>query len=538
LSKKTIATLTVLAVIVGSLSAAVYIKNNSNMDMSNMNMNNMPNNNSMQQNTDKGVIPLSTHSYAENIVSSKPGQPVKKFNLLSIENTSEIKKGVFRKVWTYNGTVPGQEMRVTQGDFVEVTLKNILPDPVTIHWHGYPLNSAMDGVPGINQDAIRQGESFTYKFSADVPGTYWYHTHQRGSSQVDKGLYGALIVEPKDKAKPNKDFTLMLDEWTEDANGMESMEGMDGMSQDSKQNFKTAEEASLAEEESMKDMYNIYTVNGKSGSLIEPLKVSKGDVVRLRFINAGYRSHAVHIPGTNIKVVSTDGQDINGAQVIKDKLINISPGERYDIEFTVENTESFYIDFHDGNKYNDQLKIPVYVGDSTQKIAEEKAVELQQLDFTNYGTPSTGSFTLKQKYNQEFNIDLGIKLNDGSLKYTINGETFDELPSLKINKDELVKITYTNKSNVDHPMHLHGHFFQVIAKNGKPVTGAALSKDTLLIKPNESYIIAFKADNPGSWVQHCHELHHAAAGMMQKIEYFGFKSNYTPDPNNKFNNPE
>jgi len=87
-------------------------------------------------------------------------------------------------------------------------------------------------------------------------------------------------------------------------------------------------------------------------------------------------------------------------------------------------------------------------------------------------------------------------------------------------------------------MHLHGHFFQVIAKNGKPVTGATLSKDTLLIKPNESYTIAFKANNPGNWVQHCHELHHAAGGMMQKIEYVDFKSNYIPDPNSKYNNPE
>lgn len=537
MGKKTIASLAAVAVIVTSLSAVVYIKNNSNMIK--ITMKNESNNDTMMQNTDKSVVALSTHSYAENIVSPKPGQPIKKFSLLSIESNSEIKKGVFRKVWTYNGKVPGEEIRVSQGDFVEVTLKNILPDPVTIHWHGYPLKSAMDGVPGINQDAIRQGESFTYRFSADIPGTYWYHTHQQGSNQVDKGLYGALIVESKNEKHIDKDFTLMLDEWTEDETGMESMEGMEGTKDSSKESFKTAEEASIAEEESMKDMYNIYTVNGKSGSLIEPLRVNTGDIVRLRFVNAGYRSHAVHIPNTNIKVVSTDGQDINGAQVIKDELINIAPGERYDIEFTVDSTESFYIDFHDENQYNDQIKIPVYINNNTKNFAKEKSSELKSLDFSNYGSPSKeNNFTLDKKYTQEFNIDLGIKLNSGALKYTINGEIFDELPSLKLNENDLVKITYTNKSNVDHPMHLHGHFFQVIAKNGKPVIGATLSKDTLLIKPNESYTIAFKADNPGNWVQHCHELHHAAGGMMQKVEYLDFKSNYVPDPNNKFNNPE
>ncbi len=536
---KKIIVLIVLSLVVISLSAIVYINNNYINNMSSMNTNNISKNGYEDSNKDKNVMTLSTHKYAENIVNPKPGQPIKKFELLSIENTIEIKNGVYRKVWAYNGTVPGKEIRVNQGDFVEVTLKNILPDPVTIHWHGYPLNSAMDGVPGVNQDAIKQGESFTYKFSADVAGTYWYHTHQQGSSQVDKGLYGALIVEQKDVDKPDKDFTLMIDEWTEKEDGMESMDSMDSMGDsNSAEKFKTAEEASLEEEESMKEMYNIYTVNGKSGSLIEPLSVAVGDVVKLRFINVGYRSHTVHIPDTNIKVVSSDGQEINGAQVIKDKLINISPGERYDIEFSVENNKGFYIDFHDGNLYNDQIKIPVYVDGKTENVAVEKPVELQQIDFTNYGIPSEDSFTLDQKYNQEFNIDLGIKLNDGSLRYTLNGQTFDKLPSLKLNEDDLIKLTYINNSNVDHPMHLHGHFFQIIAKNGKPVTGATLSKDTLLIKPNESYTIAFKADNPGSWVQHCHELHHAAGGMMQKVEYLGFKSKYVADPNNTFNNPE
>lgn len=509
--------------IITGLSFALYARNDSKM---NMEMTSTDSSNPVTQ--------LSSHSYANNIVSPKPGQPIKKFRLFALEGMNEIMKGEYKPIWGYNGKVPGEEIRVTQGDFVEVTLTNILTDPVTIHWHGYPLNSAMDGVPGINQDAIRQGESFTYTFSADIPGTYWYHSHQEGSTQVDKGLYGALIVEPKVWDKPDKDFTLILDEWTESNDGMESMDGMGEMTE----TFNSAEEASLAEEEGMRDMYNIYTVNGKSGELITPLNVSLGDRVRLRFINAGYRSHTVHIPGTNIKVVSTDGQDINEAQIIIDKLVTISPGERYDIEFTVENPNSFYIDFHDNNKFNDQIKIPVYVNDNRQEFIAEELKEFELLDFTNYGTLADGSYTLEQAYDDVFEIDLGIKLNDGSLRYTLNGETFSELPSLKLTKGNLVKVTYTNKSNVDHPMHLHGHFFQVIAKNGKAVSGATLSKDTLLIKPDESYTIVFRADNPGEWVQHCHELHHAAGGMMQKVEYIDFESNYTQDPNNTFNNPE
>jgi len=143
----------------------------------------------------------------------KPGQPVKGFNLTAMESNLQITEGVTLPVWTYNGAVPGQEIRVTQGDFVKVTLKNDLKVPVTIHWHGYPVSSETDGVPGVSQDAVLPGETFTYSFSADVAGTYWYHSHQESSEQVDKGLYGALIVEPKDAVRPDKDYTLLLDEW-------------------------------------------------------------------------------------------------------------------------------------------------------------------------------------------------------------------------------------------------------------------------------------------------------------------------------------
>lgn len=520
MSKKNNAILSIIALIVVGMSITVYLGQYSSMKKTHSTE-------SKQQNQNLSV---NKHEYANNIVKPAPGQPIRKFDLVAIENNLQIKEGVNIPVWTYNGSVPGTEIRVTQGDFVQVKVKNLLSNPVTIHWHGYPLNSAMDGVPGLNQDAIKPGESFTYEFSADVPGTYWYHSHQEGAEQVDKGLYGALIVEPKDKAKPDKDFTLMLDEWTGNSSGM------DMNSSNSK--AKTAEEASAKEEEDMSTMYNIYTVNGKSGKLIEPLNVNKGDTVRLRFINSGYRSHGIHIPGTDIKVVSTDGQDINGAQVIKDNIVNISPGERYDVEFKVNGSDNFYIDFHDNNKFNDQIKIPVNVIGGSGKYIDEKNLSLQQFDLANYGIPLTNAYTLNQKYDKEYNIDLGVSLKSGNLQYTINGETFSELPPLKLKKDDIVKVTYTNKSNVDHPMHLHGHFFQVIAKNGESVKGAQMMKDTLMIKPNESYTIAFKADNPGNWVQHCHELHHAAAGMMQKIEYEGFKSNYTPNPKDTFNKPE
>lgn len=479
---------------------------------------------------------LNQHNYAKDIIKPKQGQPIKKFYLTAQESKLEIKKGVTIPVWTYNGSVPGKEIRVTQGDFVQVELKNTLKEPVTIHWHGYPVVSGMDGVPGLNQEAVKPGETFIYQFSADVAGTYWYHSHQESSKQVDKGLYGALIVEPKEYKKPDKEFVLVLDEWMEQTQQMESMTGMKGHSEGNQGQTSPDE---MREEEEMAVMYNVYTVNGKSGELITPMELKKGENVRIRLINAGYRSHGIHIPAQKIKVVSTDGQNIENPQEFSDQIIMIAPGERYDIEFSVNSDNNFYIDFHDQNRYNSQIRIPVKVLEGNSEWFEEKENEkIPFFDFNNYGEKQQEKFTLDEKYDVEDTLELGTKQVHNTLQYTINEKTYEEALPLMLKTGQRVKLTYINNSKVDHPMHLHGHFFQVLAKNNKPVTGAVIMKDTLLIKPGEKYTIAFEANNTGYWVQHCHELHHASAGMMQKIEYIDFKSEYKPNSNSDINKPE
>lgn len=485
---------------------------------------------------------LNTHDYAKGLVKPKEGQIVKKFSLAAREGSLLLKEGLILPVWTFNGTVPGTEIRVTQGDFVQVELKNELKEPVTIHWHGYPVLSAMDGVPGLSQDSVKPGETFTYEFSADVLGTYWYHSHQESAKQVDKGLYGAFIVEPKKKEKIDKDFTLILDEWEENpVDGIGSLSGKKGSgnAHTSGMPGHGGTGPMTSEDEMMSTMYNIYTVNGKSDGLIAPLEVQKGDLVRLRFINAGYRSHGIHVPGQEFKVVSTDGQDIAGAGLLRDQVILIAPGERYDVEFTVTSGENFIIDAHDTNLYSSQIKIPVKVAWAGDQVRSEPiTANYPVFDWTNYGLPGKGPFTLEQGYDIDYNVELNERVDGSVQKYTINGKTFEELPPLKVKTGDKVKFTLENKSNVDHPMHLHGHFFQVLSKNGVPVSGAPIRKDTILVKPGEKYVVAFKADNPGNWVQHCHELHHAAAGMIQRIEYTDFNPKYMPDPNNKFNKPE
>ncbi|MDA2382580.1 multicopper oxidase family protein [Bacillus cereus] len=483
--------------------------------------------------------------------------------LIAKEEKQKLGNGVIVPVWTFNGSSPGPEIRVKKGEKVKVTLKNELSAPVSIHWHGYPVPNKMDGIPGVTQDAVEPGKSFTYEFEANVPGTYWYHSHQDSVNQLDRGLYGALIVEDT-KEKYDKDYTLMLDEWVtdkeeinkqlkemtkgqignkskgnenrkknDDKNGMDHS-GMDmGSDQKDSGNMTGMDHGNMKMEGHDMSMYDLFTINGKSGDLVVPLKVNKGDKVRLRLVNAGYLSHDIHVHGHGIKVIATDGQPINDPKVIKDKVISIAPGERYDIEFTANNTGKCYVEDHSKNKGAKGMKAMIeYDGSKEMKDKADEKEKLPKVDIMKYGTKKLGSFTLNQEYTATYNMDLNTQMNGNEMVYTINGKVFPDIDPIQVKKGDLVKVKLVNRSKMDdHPMHLHGHFFKVLSKDGKPIKGSPIVKDTLNLKPGEEYEVAFVADNPGEWMFHCHDLHHASAGMVTEVNYTDYKSDYVPNQN-------
>ncbi|MCR6788119.1 MULTISPECIES: multicopper oxidase family protein [Bacillus cereus group] len=485
--------------------------------------------------------------------------------LIAKEEKQKLSNGVIVPVWTFNGSSPGPEIRVKKGEKVKVTLKNELSAPVSIHWHGYPVPNNMDGIPGVTQDAVEPGKSFTYEFEANLPGTYWYHSHQDSVNQLDRGLYGALIVEDT-KEKYDKDYTLMLDEWVtdkeeikkqlkemtkgqignkskgdentkknDDKNGMD-YSGMDmGSDQKDSGNMAGMDHGNMKMEghDMSMSMYDLFTINGKSGDLVVPLKVNKGDKVRLRLVNAGYLSHDIHVHGHDIKVIATDGQPINDPKVIKDKVISIAPGERYDIEFTANKSGKWYVEDHSKNKGAKGMKAVIeYDGSKEMKDKADEKEKLPKVDIMKYGTKKLGSFTLNQEYTATYNMDLNTQMNENEMVYTINGKVFPDIDPIQVKKGDLVKVKLVNRSKMDdHSMHLHGHFFQVLSKDGKSIEGSPIIKDTLNLKPGEEYEVAFVADNPGEWMFHCHDLHHASAGMVTEVNYTDYKSDYVPNQN-------
>ena len=249
---------------------------------------------------------------------------VKVFELTAKAVKWNILDNVTVTAYTYNGTVPGPMIRVTEGDQVRIVVKNELPDATTIHWHGVEVPNAMDGVPGVTQDPIQPGETFTYEFTAKPAGTFMYHSHFEGDVQVSAGLYGPFVIDPKEPENnpPAVDKVLMISEWLQKDGQTYAPMPMSGMEP------------------------NYFTINGKAFPSTETITVKKGDLVRLRLIGIGQFIHPMHLHGFPFKIVATDGHPVpEAAQLTKD-TVSVAPGERYDIEFVLTETGQWMLHCH------------------------------------------------------------------------------------------------------------------------------------------------------------------------------------------------
>jgi FtsP/CotA-like multicopper oxidase with cupredoxin domain len=217
------------------------------------------------------------------------------------------------EAYAFNRQVPGPRLRVTEGDRVRINVKNDLPEATSVHWHGMILPNRMDGAADVTQKPIEPGESYTYEFTAGEAGTYFYHSHKEPDRQQGLGMYGALIVDPKDPARDaaydyDKEVVIQLQEWLERDGYTYPAMIMEGA------------------------LPNYFTINGKSYPETETINMEVGEKLRIRFIGSNNNFiHPMHVHGGPFEIVETDGNVVpEEARIYKD-TVNVGPGERYDV---------------------------------------------------------------------------------------------------------------------------------------------------------------------------------------------------------------
>jgi FtsP/CotA-like multicopper oxidase with cupredoxin domain len=456
---------------------------------------------------------LLSESMPFGIIKNAFAQNVTELNLTAAINTVDLGDEKKFKAWTYTGQRPGPEIRVKEGEILRIAVKNSLPEETTVHWHGLPVPNKIDGVPYVTQKPIQPGETFVYEFKTTPPGTYMYHSHV--SYQLDRGLYGALIVEPKREAGSyDSEYVLVLEDWaTVDGGGPEasrpgivspSMGMMGGRGMMGRRRQRPGDPL-------LEPLYDAYVINGRIPEASE-FRVKRGEKIRLRLINPSSSTiYTIRIAGHPLTVTHTDGRPVVPFEV---DAVRIGMGERYDVELYADNPGRWHI-------YNVRDNSPVS-GRILGSIVY-KGIESKDYNYDNTGRLRINDYRFLEGVDEEYVTPVNGRFDKifrmtlsggmmGSPYWTINGRVYPDSDDIVINPGERIRFEYFNQSMMPHPMHLHGHFFEVVGSGGR--TGVRIKKDTLIVPAHMGRgALEFVADNPGIWFHHCHNLYHVEGGM-------------------------
>ncbi|POF28691.1 multicopper oxidase family protein [Roseibium marinum] len=410
--------------------------------------------------------------------------------------------GGLSDLWLYNGRLPGPEIRVKRGERVRVRFLNKLDEPTSVHWHGIRIDNTMDGVAGLTQPAVKAGESFDYDFVAPDAGTYWYHAHTMSWNQVPRGLAGPLIVEDDVPAfDPALDITLMLSDWRLDDNGVMETASFGGM-----HDFAHAGR-----------LGNWMTINGVS---MPDIPLQKDRWHRLRLVNSSSARVLDLAPSRfGARVIALDGQPFETPRDM-DGTLQLSPGQRMDVVMRPEETGAIPFETMTGQ--------PITF--ATFKVGEASAPDrplmlparndLPEPDLENareLPLDMAGGAMGGMRGMMGSRADMQRRMQEG-LFWAFNGKGgMDDTPMFSSERGETIVVESRNDTAFAHAIHLHGHHFRVLERNGRKLVHPDW-RDTYTTVPDETVKIAFVADNPGKWLIHCHMLGHAASGMMDWFE--------------------
>jgi FtsP/CotA-like multicopper oxidase with cupredoxin domain len=420
--------------------------------------------------------------------------------------------------WGYGDSVPGPLLRATAGDLLRVEVDNQLPVETSVHWHGVALRNDMDGVPGITQDPIKSGATFSYEFTVPEPGTYFYHPHT--GVQLDRGLHGVLLVDdPHERGDYDLEWVVLLDDWIDGTGrtpdevlkelgsssrtSSHDMGGMGGMPMggDMGEGMHSPVLGGAGDVE-----YPYYLVNGRTPAAPTTLSGKPGQRVRVRFVNAGAdTAFRVALGGHHMTVTHSDGFPV--APVRTDALM-IGMGERFDVTVTLGDGAFPLIASAEGKNGHGLAVVRTGAGRAPSRDVGPAELSRQLLQGADLSAAD-----LVQLPPRSVDRHHGMLLRGSMAPYrwTINGKTFADSEPLPVSEGERVRLRFTNMSMMFHPMHIHGHTFALVDGGAR--------KDTVIVKPMQAVEVDFDANNPGQWAAHCHNIYHAETGMMTTLSY-------------------
>jgi FtsP/CotA-like multicopper oxidase with cupredoxin domain len=436
-------------------------------------------------------------------------------------------------------------------DGFHVEVVNELKVPTSLHWHGLILPNLMDGVPFVTQNPIAPGKSFRYDFPLKQSGTYWMHSHYGLQEQ----LYNSaplIIWALEERAKADRQIVVMLSDFSftppeqilkglkggmqtpsikenqlgkaRKTNNSGKMSGSMGSSPPTEviaqkwdgQKQRLVRTVLRAPEAEIDVKYDALLANRRTLDDPEIISVNAGESVLLRLIAASSsQNFYVDTGALEGEILAVDGKAV---RPIKGSFFQLGVAQRLDLKVTIPKEGGTYPILAQGE--GTQLLCGVVLitkGASVPQLSRTASVSTAALDNTQEKRLRALNPLPDRTIDRTLPATLGG--NMATYVWTINGAAYPNRKSLDIRSGERVGIAFTISTNMGHPMHLHGHDFQVVEIDGEKISGAL--RDTLMVPPSSKITVAFDADNAGIWPLHCHLLYHLDSGMFTVVKYDG-----------------
>lgn len=398
------------------------------------------------------------------------------------------------------------------GQRLRVKLESQLEEETLIHWHGLTPPWQQDGVPGLSQPPLAPGGSYDYDFPLTLPGTNWMHSHH--GLQEQRLMAAPLIVrDPAEAGEDLQEVVVLFHDFTfQDPD--EIFAGLQGGGHGAMDHSAMGHGTMAAAAAHLHDVdYDAFLANDRTLDDPEVFRVERGGRVRLRLINGATATNFwLDLDSLEGRLVAVDGMPV---EPVTARRFEFAIAQRLDIVLELPQSEGAWPIFavREGERARTGFILATRdasIGRISAEASEPAAPVGLALESRLRAAAPLPPRSADRRHS------LTITEASGYV-WMLNGAAHGAHTPLEVREGERVEITFTDQSTMAHPMHLHGHHFQVVAINGRRFAGAL--RDTVLVPSGGSVTVAFDAANPGKWALHCHHLYHMAAGMMTSVDY-------------------